>query len=163
MTKKLEEALNVQIAAELWSANLYLSMSFYFKREGLDGAAHWLKIQSNEEKEHACKMADFMLTRGGIPKLDKIDVVPQDWESPLKAFEGVYEHERNITKFISELLAQAKEEKDYLTEDFFWQFIREQAEEEATAHDILEKLRKHGDTSLFFIDAELGKRSTKEK
>lgn len=29
MTEKLQNALNEQITAELWSANLYLSMSFY--------------------------------------------------------------------------------------------------------------------------------------
>ena len=49
MTSKLQNALNEQITAELWSANLYLSMSFYMKKEGYDGFAHWLKKQSEEE------------------------------------------------------------------------------------------------------------------
>ena len=49
MTSKLQNALNEQITAELWSANLYLSMSFYMKKEGSDGFAHWLKKQSEEE------------------------------------------------------------------------------------------------------------------
>lgn len=53
MTSKLQNALNEQITAELWSANLYLSMSFYMKKEGYDGFAHWLKKQSEEENEHA--------------------------------------------------------------------------------------------------------------
>ena len=34
MSEKLQNALNEQITAELWSANLYLSMSFYLKKEG---------------------------------------------------------------------------------------------------------------------------------
>lgn len=33
MSEKLQNALNEQITAELWSANLYLSMSFYLKKE----------------------------------------------------------------------------------------------------------------------------------
>ena len=37
MTEKLQNALNEQITAELWSANLYLSMSFYLEREGFSG------------------------------------------------------------------------------------------------------------------------------
>lgn len=159
MTKKLEDAFNAQIAAELWSANLYLSMSFYFKREELSGAAHWLQLQANEEKEHACKMADYLIQRGGVPKIGQIDIVPQEWESPVKAFEAVYAHECKVTQLISDLLTLAKEEKDYLTEDFCWQFIREQAEEEATASGIMEKLRKHGETSLLVIDADLAKRA----
>ena len=34
MTENLQKALNGQITAELWSANLYLSMSFYLEKEG---------------------------------------------------------------------------------------------------------------------------------
>ena len=37
MSEKLQNALNEQITAELWSANLYLSMSFYLKKEGFSG------------------------------------------------------------------------------------------------------------------------------
>ena len=77
MTSKLQNALNEQITAELWSANLYLSMSFYMKKEGYDGFAHWLKKQSEEENEHACTIADYMTKRDATPKVDKIDVVPQ--------------------------------------------------------------------------------------
>ena len=39
ITKKLQDAINGQIAAEMWSANLYLSMSFYFEKEGAPQAA----------------------------------------------------------------------------------------------------------------------------
>lgn len=34
MTENLQKYLNGQITAELWSANLYLSMSFYLEKEG---------------------------------------------------------------------------------------------------------------------------------
>ena len=36
MTENLQKALNGQITAELWSANLYLSMSFYLEKEGFE-------------------------------------------------------------------------------------------------------------------------------
>ena len=49
ISEKLQQALNDQITAELWSANLYLSMSFYMEREGFNGFANWLKKQSQEE------------------------------------------------------------------------------------------------------------------
>ena len=45
MTEKLQNALNEQITAELWSANLYLSMSFYLKKEGFSGMANWMRKQ----------------------------------------------------------------------------------------------------------------------
>ena len=49
MTEKLQKVLNEQITAELWSANLYLSMSFYMKKDGFDGFAHWMYKQYQEE------------------------------------------------------------------------------------------------------------------
>ena len=74
ITKKLQDAINGQIAAEMWSANLYLSMSFYFEKEGFSGFASWMKKQSQEETAHACAMADYLIKRGGEAKIDKIDV-----------------------------------------------------------------------------------------
>jgi len=59
MTEKLQQAINDQITAELWSANLYLAMSFYMEKEGYSGIAHWLKKQSAEENDHACQMASY--------------------------------------------------------------------------------------------------------
>ena len=53
ISDKLQKAINEQIVAEMWSANLYLSMSFYLQREGYDGCATWMKKQSQEELEHA--------------------------------------------------------------------------------------------------------------
>ena len=41
ISKKLEEALNAQINAEMWSAYLYLSMSAYCHRMGYAGMANW--------------------------------------------------------------------------------------------------------------------------
>ena len=43
ISEKLQNAINEQITAEIWSANLYLAMSFYFEREGFSGFAHWMK------------------------------------------------------------------------------------------------------------------------
>ena len=34
ISKKLEKAINSQIAAEMWSANLYMSMSLFCEKEG---------------------------------------------------------------------------------------------------------------------------------
>ena len=66
ISQKLQEAINVQIAAEMWSSNLYLSMSFYFKKLGYDGFASWMRKQSQEELEHAYNLADYVSKRGKV-------------------------------------------------------------------------------------------------
>ena len=58
ISKKLEKAINDQIAAELWSSQLYLQMSLFLKKEGWNGSAHWMGRQADEEREHALSLAD---------------------------------------------------------------------------------------------------------
>lgn len=159
ITEKLQNAINEQITAEMWSSNLYLAMSFYMEREGLCGMAAWLKKQSSEENEHACAMASYIIKRGGKAKLDKIDVVPNDFGTPLEVFEQVYEHERRVSKMIDMLVDVAAAEKDKATQDFLWGFVREQVEEEASAMTIVDMIKKASPTGIFYIDSKLGKRS----
>ena len=83
ITQKLQDAINGQIAKEIWSANLYLSMAFYFDKEGFQGFANWMKKQSQEEMEHAYTMADYIIRRGGTAEVRQIDAVPGTWDSPL--------------------------------------------------------------------------------
>lgn len=158
ISEKLQHAINEQIVAEMWSANLYLSMSFYFEREGFSGFAKWMKKQSQEETEHACTMADYIIKRGGTAKVDKLDVVPSGWGTPLEVFEHAYEHERHVSKMIDMLVDVAAAEKDKASQDFLWGFVREQVEEEATVHNIVDKIKRAGDAGLFIIDSQLGNR-----
>ena len=104
ISDKLQKAINDQIIAEMWSSNLYLSMSFYLKKEGYDGCAAWMRKQSQEELQHAYDLADYVCKRGGVAKVDKIDVVPQEWEGVLEVFENVYAHECEVSKMIENLV-----------------------------------------------------------
>ncbi len=158
ISTKLENAINAQIAAEMWSANIYLSMSYYFANKGYEGFATWMKAQANEENEHAEEFAQYLLKRGGKAVVSSIDSVPNDWDSPLAVFEHVYSHECHVSKLIDELLDLAIAENDKATQDFLWTFVREQVEEEATSSGIVDKIKLGGNSALYHLDQELGKR-----
>lgn len=160
LPKKLEIALNEQINAEFWSAYLYLSMSTHFESKGLSGFSHWFRKQFIEEQEHATKIIDYVLARGGEVSLAGIDKVDTSWESPLKAFEHTLAHERTVTERIHNLVKLSREEKDIATESFLKFFVDEQVEEEATAESIVDSLKFVGDEKMgiYFINKELGER-----
>ncbi|AIJ06008.1 ferroxidase [Methanocaldococcus bathoardescens] len=63
------DALNKQINKEFYSAYLYLSMSAYAESIGLKGFAQWLKVQSQEELDHAMKIYNYVIERGGKSKI----------------------------------------------------------------------------------------------
>lgn len=158
ISEKLLKELNRQITAELWSSNLYLSMAYFMEHQGYPGFAQWLKMQSEEEREHAQDFASYILSRGCEVIIDKIDVVPLGWGTPLELFEHVYKHEAHVSGLINELMTIAKEEKDYATESFLWKYVIEQREEEDSTSAIVEQIKKAGQVGLLFLDAQLGKR-----
>ena len=159
ISEKLQNAINDQITAEMWSSNLYLSMSFYLQREGFDGFASWMRKQSQEELQHAYDLANYMTKRGGTAKVSKIDVVPQVWGGVVEVFEHVYQHECHVSELIDSLVNVASEAKDNASQDFLWGYVREQVEEEATAQGIVEKLRRCGDgAGILYLNDQLGQR-----
>ncbi len=157
----VEQALNDQIQAEFHSAYIYLSMAAYFEAENLSGAAHWMRGQAGEEQEHAMKIFDFIIDRGGRVTLQAIDAPPATFASPLAIFETAYAHEQKVTQMIHTLYALAVQENDYPTQMMLHWFINEQVEEEKTASAIVAQLQMVGDSpaALFMIDRQLAARS----
>ncbi len=161
LNKKLEEALNAQINAEMWSAYLYLSMAAYCHENGNPGMANWFTVQFKEEQDHAQILFNYVVARGGRVLLAPIDAVETAWKSPLAAFENTLEHEQKVTGLINNLYGLATEEKDYATQSMLKWFIDEQVEEEEAAREIIDKLRmiKDNGYGLYMIDKELAART----
>lgn len=161
VSQKIVDALNLQINKELFSSYLYLSMSAYFDSKNLTGMTQWMKLQSQEEYEHAMKFYDFILRLGGKVKLSAIEEPQTDWESPLKVFEDSLHHEQYISKSIHQLMDLAIEESHHPTKSFLQWFVDEQVEEEDSVQQVVENFKMIGDDkgALFMLDRELGARS----
>jgi ferritin len=160
LSDKMQDALNAQLRAEMYSSNLYLAMAAYFDAQSLEGFAHWLKVQAKEEMGHAMKFYDHIKDRLGRVSIGGIDEPPAEWEKPLAAFQTVYEHECKVSEMIRSLVGLAMEEKDPAAFAFLQWFISEQVEEEAQADAIVQKLKMIGSAAapLLMYDAVLGKR-----
>jgi len=160
-SSKVQEAMNEQIKNELYSAYIYLSMAAHFEAVNLPGFAHWMRMQSNEEVEHAMKFFDFINERGGRVELRAIDQPPVEWDSPLSIFETALSHEQKVTGMITNIYEIAAAEKDYASQIMLQWFIDEQVEEEKSAGEIVETLKMFGerDTVVLLLDRQLGERA----
>ena len=160
LNKKMQEAINSQINAEIYSSYLYLSMSAYFESINLSGFASWMRAQAQEEMVHAMKFYDYVNERGGRVILGPIDAPPSEWESAVSVFDATYKHEQKVTGLINDLVDLAIEEKDHATNNLLQWFVSEQVEEEASASGVLNKAKLTGDApgGLFMLDQELGAR-----
>ena len=160
--QKVATAINDQIEKEFYSHYLYLSMAAHFESNNLKGFGHWLRVQAKEEAEHAMKLYDYLISRGGKVVLKSIEAPPNEWKSYKDLFDDAYKHEQKVTGLITKLVELAKRESDHATEIFLQWFVKEQVEEEASAQEILHKLTLIGTQggALFFLDSELGKRQS---
>jgi len=160
--KRMQDAINEQIQAEMGSAYLYLSMAAYFHSTGMDGMAQWMHVQAKEENAHAMKFFDHIKDRNGRVELLQIDKPKFEWCCPLEAFQDAYKHEQYITGRINNLVKIAAEECDNPAGVLLQWFVSEQVEEEANASKIVQMLERIGDSAngLFMLDHELGKRGS---
>ena len=161
LSEKMENAINEQINAEIYSAYLYMAMAAWAEDQQLSGYAHWMKVQAQEEMTHALKFWNFVFERGSKVKVDAIAGPPTEWDSPLAMMQAVLEHERHVTKLIYNLMDMAMDERDHASISFLQWFIDEQVEEEASADEAIGKLKLVNETKggLYMLDQAMGQRA----
>ena len=161
LSDKVESAMNDQFQMELESAYVYLAMSACAERQSFPGMAQWLRVQWQEELEHAMKFYTFMADRNAKIQFKAIDAPSVDYSSMLEVFETALEHERKVTRSINDLYALVIEEKDWASQAWLDWFATEQVEEEKNVGQVVDDLKRIGDdgNGLFVLDRELGNRA----
>lgn len=157
---KITAALNEQLNMEYYSAYSYLAMSAYFLRQNLNGFAHWMRIQAQEELTHGMKIYDFLDNREADIRFGTIDTPKQCWDSPLEVFEDTLAQERKVSQSIYNIADLALAKRDHATHTFLQWFITEQVEEEATVRELIDTLKLVGikGNGLFLLDRDLAQR-----
>ena len=77
LTPKVEAALNAQIKAELSASLTYMAASNWYDSNNLPNIHEFLRKESNEEKQHAEVIIDYINKRNGkavIPSVEPADV-----------------------------------------------------------------------------------------
>ncbi|MFD2446574.1 ferritin [Bacillus sp. CGMCC 1.16607] len=160
MNEELQKLFNNLIQIEHVSTTLYLAMSSYMGRLNLTGMAHWLRLQSEEERKHMLSLIDFVVDRDGTVQLSSIPAQPSDYGMPLETFQKVLAHEQFVTNsyrqaynYVNQIDPQAA----VIIQDF----LREQIDEEAQAKTIIDRLRlaESNPSALLLLDQELGART----
>jgi ferritin len=159
--KPMLDKLNEQFNCELASAYVYYAMAAYFDSINLKGFANWMRIQAQEELTHVHRIYSYIIDRGARPSFGEQKAPTQEWKSPLAAMQDAYKHECFISEKINECVTLALKEGDHPTNTMLQWFVNEQVEEEASADDVVQKLKLIGDntSALFLLDNELAGRT----
>ena len=157
ISKKMEKALNEQIALEGTASFIYLAMASWCDKEGLEGCAQFMHSQSAEERMHMLKIFTYISEVDGHALVPAIKQPPSSYPSVQEMFKQVYAHEQKVTAAIHKLTALATKEGDQTTFNFLQWYVMEQREEEAQIRGILDKIKiiGEGPHSLYYIDKEI--------
>ena len=101
ISKKMQDAINIQMKNEYDNAFLYLSIASWFEQKSLKGFAHWNFIQYQEEQEHALKFYNYLLERQGEAIVDAVAKPQKDWNSVIDVFKDILAKEKETTENIS--------------------------------------------------------------
>ena len=161
LSERLQNAINEQINAELWSAYLYLAMSMDAEAKGYKGVANWFYVQWLEEQDHARILMNYLNSRDAKVVLKPISEVQTEWNSVLDMFKETLKHEKVVTALINNLAAIAAEDRDFASSNMLVWFIDEQIEEEESARDMIFRVEcvesdKYG---MYMLDKELATRT----
>jgi len=164
LSKKIETALNKQIAQEAFASYFYLSMASWCEFKGLDGSANFLYKQSEEERSHMIKLFRYVNEAGGKAIAPELTNIPSSFKSLKDVFELSLDQEKANTKSINALVESCLKEKDYSTFNFLQWYVAEQHEEEMTFKGILDKMDIVGTDGkgIYMIDKTIGKISQQQ-
>lgn len=156
ISDKMTERLNQQVNNEFFNAWSYLAMAYWFESQGLKVFAKYFFKQSDEERGHGMKIAQYILDQGKEVKLTTTPAPETEFKSAKDAIKGFVHHEERTTKQVHEIVAMANAENDYATRNFIDWKVGEQVEEVASANEVLAMV-KMADTpgQLFMLENRL--------
>jgi ferritin len=141
ISKAMAKRLNEQVNYEYYAFWIYQQMSFEFENIGLQVFAKLFHKQAAEEREHAEKVANYLLDQGAEVKLSKLDAPKASYKSVAEIIKAAVDHELKVTKDWNEISDLAVKEKDHASRVLADWFVEEQVEEVSSMEELLNMVK----------------------
>lgn len=148
---KFHSLLNDQVRSELGASQQYLAIAVYFDSADLPQLASFFYRQSVEERNHALMLVQYLIDRGVTTEIPAVDPVRNAFETPRDAIGLALDLELAVTDQISRLAGTARDEGDYLGEQFMQWFLKEQVEEVALMTTLV-RIAERAGADLFHLE-----------
>jgi ferritin len=132
------DALNTQITNEFAASQQYVAIAIHYESRTLPQLSRFFYLQAVEERNHAMMMCQYLLDTGADVRIEGVPAPKTDFGDFIEPIRLALEQEESVSGQISNVFSLAREEQDYLSEQFMQWFLKEQVEEVATMGDLLE-------------------------
>ena len=148
---KFHALLLDQIRNEFTASQQYTAVAVYLDDQDLPQLAAHFYAQALEERHHAMSMVQYLLDSDQAVRIPGVDDVRNDFSSVVDVVEFALAQEKQVSAQVTALARTARDEGDYLGEQFMQWFLKEQVEEVASMSTLLTVVRRAGD-NLFHIE-----------
>jgi bacterioferritin B len=146
------ERLNAQIANEFGAQQQYIANAVYFDGRTLPRLAAFFYGQAVEERNHAMMMVRYLLDSGAEVAIPGVQAPEMEFADIVAPVALALEQEKRVSDQIAALAAVAREENDYLSEQFVQWFLKEQIEEVSTMSSLLSVVQRSSEAPMFIED-----------
>ena len=140
--------LNEQIAHEFAAHQQYVACAVYFDGEKLPQLAGFFYRQALEERDHAMMMVQYLLDADEEVAIPGVEAPQNPFEDIVAPVQLALDQEKRVTGQVNQLMAIAREDHDYASDQFMQWFIKEQVEEVATMSDLLRVVERSRDDPM---------------
>ncbi|MGK2854256.1 MAG: ferritin [Microbacteriaceae bacterium] len=148
---KFNDLLREQIRGEFTASQQYVAIAVYFDGTDLPRLAAHFYAQAVEERNHAMMLVQYLLDRDLHVEIPGTDAVQNHFDTPARALRLALEQERTVTEQVTRLASVAREEGDYLGEQYMQWFLKEQVEEVATISSLV-RISDRAGANLFHLE-----------
>jgi bacterioferritin B len=146
------ERLNEQIANEFAAHQQYLANAVYYDAQTLPRLAEFFYGQALEERNHALMMVRYLLDADAHVQIPGVAAPETEFADIVAPVALALDQEKRVSDQIGALAAVAREENDYLSEQFTQWFLKEQVEEVSTMSSLLAVVERSSDQPMFIED-----------
>jgi bacterioferritin B len=145
------QLLQSQVSAEFAASQQYVALAVWFDSRDLPQLATLFYRQAVEERNHAMMMVRYLLDRDVAPVIPGVAPVRNDFREPVELIRLALHQEKEVTEHIERLFKAARDEGDFLGEQFVLWFLKEQVEEVAAMQSLLTVTERAG-SDLFRLE-----------
>jgi ferritin len=137
-SEALIQQINEQIAYEFAAEQQYIAIAVHYDGMTLPRLATLFFKQALEERNHALMLVQYLLDRDAKVTIPGIEAPRTEFADVVDAIALSLEQEKRVGDQIEALSQTARDERDYLTEQFLIWFLKEQVEEVAKMSSLLQ-------------------------
>jgi ferritin len=146
------ERLNEQISYEFAASQQYIANAVYYDSQTLPRLAAFFYSQAVEERNHAMMMVNYLLDADERVRIPGVAAPETDFDDIVAPVALSLEQEKRVSDQIGELMGVAREERDFLSEQFTQWFLKEQVEEVSTMSSLLAVVERSAEAPMFIED-----------